>query len=203
MYLIMLGTIRLRSHPLVTTGWRDAAALSIALMGLVTIGPVQLFFPSYAAARFSFWVWGILAVLYLLSSLLIILSCRPRLFVYGLSEDAFFRVLHEAALQIDPGANWHGQTLNLPNASLQLATEPTGARGVQQAVSLNGPNSIAPWLELERELVRRCATVTSTERGWTGFWLLVSGLLLVAAAAGMIFIEPAAALVELREFFTR
>lgn len=201
MYLIMLGAFRLRSRPLVTTGWRDVAALGIALMGLVAIGPVQLFFPTYAAARFSGWVWIILLALYLLTLLLVMLSCRPRLIVYGLGEDAFFQVLQEAAAHVDPEASWHGQTLTFPNVGMQLITEPTGARGVQQAVILSGPGSIQPWLQLESELVKRCAQATATERSWTGFWLIVGGLAILLIALWRVAADPAAALVELRAFF--
>lgn len=203
MYLIMLGAFRLRSRPLVTTGWRDVAALGIALTGLVAIGPLQLFFPTYAAARFSGWIWIILLALYLLTLLLVMLSCRPRLIVYGLGEDAFFQVLQEAAAHVDPEASWHGQTLTMPTVGMQLITEPTGAYGVQQAVILSGPGSIAPWLQLEHELVKRCAHVAATERGWAGFWLIGSGLLLLVAAVAMIVADPASALVELKEFFSR
>lgn len=201
MYLIMLGVFRLRSRPLVTTGWRDVGALGIALIGLIAIGPVQLFFPTYAAARFSGWVWIILLALYLLTLLLIMLSCRPRLIVYGLSEDAFFQVLQEAAAHVDPQASWHGQTLTFPTVGMQLITEPTGARGVQQAIVLSAPGSIAPWLQLEHELVKRCAHVPATERGRAGLWLIAGGIALLAMAISMIADDPSGALVELKEFF--
>lgn len=203
MYLIMLGAFRLRSRPLVTTGWRDVGALGIALMGLIAIGPVQLFFPTYAAARFSGWIWLILLGLYLLTLLLIVLSCRPRLIVYGLSEDAFYQVLQEAAAHVDPEASWHGQTLSFPSVGMQLITEPTGARGVQQAVMLSAPGTIAPWLQLEHELVKRCAHQPATERGWTSLWLIAGGLGLLVLSILLITADPAAALADLYEFFDR
>ena len=203
MYLIMMGAIRLRRRPLVTTGWRDVASLGIAIMGLVAIGPIQLFFPTYAAARFSGWVWAMLLALYMLGLLLVVLSCRPRLIVYGLGEDAFFEALQDAALRVDAHANWQGQILTLPEVGLQLVTEPTGARSIQQVVSVSGLNSITHWMQLERELVKQCAGVVATQRGWAAAWLIAGGTLLIVWTTSMIMSDPAAALVELREFFAR
>ena len=202
-YLIMLGAIRLRRRPLVTTGWRDLAALGIALIGLVAIGPVQLFFPTYASARFSGWVWGMLLMLYLLGLLLIMLSCRPRLIIYGLEEEPFYRILRESATHIDPQANWHGQILTMPSAGLQLVSEPTGSRGVQQATSVSGPASIPQWMQLERELVRRCASERASQQRTGAAWLIGGGLLLIVWPAQMIMSDPAQALIELRQFFIR
>lgn len=203
MYLIMLGRFRLSRRPLVTTGWRDVAAIGIAIMGLVAIGPMQLFFPTYAAARFSIWVWGMLLALYLLSLLLIVLSCRPRLIVYGLNEDNFFRALQQAAQRVDEQANWQGQILTLPGVGLQLAAEPTGARGVQQAASVTSLVNVAPWLQLERELVSECRSVAATDRGWTGLGLVGGGLVLMLLTVAMIAADPAGALVELQELFVK
>lgn len=203
MYLAMLGVLRLRRQPFVTTGWRDVATLGIAVIGLVAIGPIQLFFPSYAAAHFSGWVWGLLLALYLLSLLLLVLSCRPRLIVYGISEDTFYQVLLAAAQRVDSEANWHGQILTLPSARLQLATEPTGALGVQQASSVSSLATVGPWLELERELVKQCAQTTAEVRSWTGLALLLLGLLLGTVAIASVMVDPAQASVDLKEFFIK
>lgn len=203
MYLMMMGAIRLRRRPLVTTGWRDTAALGIAIIGLVAIGPVQLFFPAYAAARFAGWVWVMLLALYLLGLLLVALGCRPRLIVYGLGEDDFFQALQQAAQRIDPAARWEGQILTLPSAGLQLASEPTGARGVQQAVSVSGPGTIPAWTLLERALVQQCADATASLGSWSAVWLIGGGALLIVWAVFRIMADPAVALAELHGFFVR
>ena len=51
LYLLLIGTIRLRPHPFVTTGAKDTATLAIGLLGLVMIGPMELFFPQQAAVN--------------------------------------------------------------------------------------------------------------------------------------------------------
>lgn len=207
MYLILMGSIRLRRRPLVTSGWRDIATLGIAIIGLVAIGPVQLFFPTYAAARFSGWVWVILLVLYLLGLMLVVLSCRPRLIVYGLEHEAFTESLQAAALRVDTASHWQGQILTLPASGLQLVSQPTGTRAIHQAVSISGAGTIDSWVRLENELVQECArsatSPPSLHRRWASATLMFGGVLLIAVAILMIVADPAAAEVELREFFTR
>lgn len=202
-YLMMLGRFRLSRRPLVTTGWRDAGALGIAIMGLVAIGPMQLFFPTYAAARFAGWVWGMLLGLYLLSVLLVVLGCRPRLIIYGLDEEGFAKALHAAAQRVDAAASWQGQILTMPGAGLQLIAEPTGSRGVQTVVSLSSLTSVAPWMQLERELVQECHHLRAAHRGWAGTAMVLTGAVLLLVAAAMILSDPAHALVELKEFVNR
>ena len=202
-YLMLLGRFRLSRQPLVTTGWRDAAALGIAIMGLVAIGPMQLFFPTYAAARFAGWVWGMLLGLYLLSVLLVVLGCRPRLIVYGLDEEGFLKVMHTAAQRVDAAANWQGQILTMPAVGLQLVAEPTGSSGVQTVVSLTSLTSVAPWMQLERELVTECRHTQAAHRGWAGVAMLAGGAMLLIAAIAMVLSDPAHAIVELKEFFNR
>jgi hypothetical protein len=134
---------------------------------------------------------------------LVVLSCRPRLIVYGLDEEAFFSALQAAAQRVDEQASWQGQILTLPSIGLQLAAEPTGARGVQQAVSVSGLASVTPWLQLERELVQVCRSVPAAHRGLTGLALIMGGLALSAMTVAMIMADPAGALLELQEFFVR
>jgi hypothetical protein len=42
-YLLVLGVLNLSSRPLLTTGGRDAAALAMAIAGLMVVGPMELF----------------------------------------------------------------------------------------------------------------------------------------------------------------
>ncbi len=203
MYLVLIGRLRVSRRPLVTTGWRDVAAIGIAIVGLVMIGPMQLFFPTTAAARFAGWVWLMLLALYLLSLFLVVLSCRPRLIVYGIDENRFYDSLVSAARNVDASAAWQGQVLNMPSVGLQLAAEPTGSRSVQQAVCLNGLTSVAPWLHLERELVKQCAQIVTSDRRWVGTALIVAGLVLALAAMFGIISNPAGAYQELRDLIVR
>ncbi len=144
-----------------------------------------------------------LLALYLLSLLLVVLGCRPRLIIYGLGEEQFFYALEAAARRVDAHANWQGHVLTLPSAGLQLMAEPTGAQGVQSAISVAGLTSIAPWMQLEKEVVQECNHLKAQRHSGVGIGLMLFGAGLLVLAVYLIAADPARALIELREFFTR
>ena len=63
-YLWLLGAIGLSRRPVVVSGGRDAAALALAVSGLIFVGPLALLFPESVAARMgpagTKYVWLIL-----------------------------------------------------------------------------------------------------------------------------------------------
>lgn len=202
MYLILIGSLWLRSRPLVTTGWRDMLALGIAASGLVAIGPMELFFPRDAAAFWHGWVWLALFALYMLILMLIILSCRPRFIAYGMNGSEFRATLLEAARRVDPGARWDGEVLNLPGCGIQLAVEPTGTADVYQVASVGSLYNLAAWLTLEREFVKASST-TRRSASRIGVPLILLGFVLLFLAVVPLVIAPADALAQLKEFLNR
>ncbi|MEI7903478.1 MAG: hypothetical protein WCK89_24835, partial [bacterium] len=44
-YAVLLGAINLLRRPFAVSGTRDAAALGLAVSGLVIVGPIELFLP--------------------------------------------------------------------------------------------------------------------------------------------------------------
>lgn len=201
-YLVLIGALRLRNRPLVTTGWRDTLTLGIAASGLVAIGPMQLFFPTQAAARFHGWVWLALFVLYLLGLTMVLLSCKPRLIAYGMDESQFRATLLAAAQQVDPESKWQAEVLTLPTAHIQLAIEPSGASRVQQVVHVGLLQNLQDWMSLEKTFVAAGSTVTCP-RSSAGWPFVVGGALLLAAAVTPMLSNPGEALAQLREFLNR
>ncbi len=114
-YLLVLGTIRILGHALVTTGGRDIAALGVAISGFVAVGPAELFFPNAAATVFGAKIWIALVVFYALIVSLISLTSKPRLVVYGRSPADLYPPLLAAAKRIDPDAvAINGLRIHLP-----------------------------------------------------------------------------------------
>ena len=103
-YLLVLGLIRVSGNVLVTTGGRDVVALGFAVGGLVAAGPAELFFPNAAAGLFGPWVWLALFTFYSLIVLLLSMTARPRLVIYGRSPDQLCHALLDAAKQFDSNA---------------------------------------------------------------------------------------------------
>lgn len=192
----------MRNKPLVTTGWRDIVALGLASLGLVMIGPVQLFFPAQAAAQYHHWVWLALLILYGLAILLLMLASKPRLIAYGLNASEFRNALEVAAKSIDPNAYWDGDVLSLPSTTMQLALEPTASTRVQQVVHFGLLQDLAAWIKLERAVVKQTAQLRCPPSA-AGLPLLIGGLLLLFIVVAPIVRDPATALEGLQRFVNR
>jgi len=201
-YFILVGGLRLRTRPLVTTGWRDTLTLGIAASGLIAIGPMQLFFPAQAAARWHAWVWLALFVLYALGLMMWLISCKPRLVAYGMDDQQFHQALITAARQIDEQAHWNGDVLTLPGAMIQLALEPSGTWRVHQVVHVGILRNFEEWGKLEREFVKtgRQVVCPRSNAGWP---FVIAGLLLLAVAIVPLVNDPSQALAQLKEFLAR
>lgn len=201
-YLILMGGLRLRNRPLVTTGWRDTLTLGIAASGLVAIGPMQLFFPADAAARWHGWVWLALLILYLLGLAMVLLSCRPRLIAYGMDEAQFRKTLLAAAQKVDPNSDWQDDVLTMPNSSIQLAMDPSGTSRVFQVVHVGLLHNLQGWIDLERAFVKQGATA-QCPRSATGWLLVLIGAIALILAITPMLSDPAKALAQLQEFLDR
>lgn len=201
-YFMLVGGLRLRTRPLVTTGWRDTLTLGIAASGLIAIGPMQLFFPAQAAARWHAWVWLALFALYAMGLLMLMLSSKPRLVAYGMDGEQFSSALLSAAREIDDQANWHGEVLTLPQATMQLAIEPSGTLRVHQVVHVGFLRNVQDWIRLERAFVKAGAQVVCprSSAGWP--FVIAGGVLLVLAILPLIN-DPNLALAQLKEFLAR
>jgi hypothetical protein len=198
-YFILIGALRLRTRPLITTGWRDTLTLGIAASGLVALGPMQLFFPAQAASRWHGWVWLALFALYALGLMMLLLSCNPRLVTYGMDDAQFVDSLLKAAQEVDEQAHWDGDVLSLPNAFLQLAIEPSGTARVHQVVLVGMLRNLSDWLKLERAFVR-CGSQTRCPRSSAGWPFTLAGLFLLSLAVIQLANDPNQALAQLREF---
>lgn len=127
-YFLLLGALRLTRRPLVTTGGRDLAAVGVAVCGLVAIGPVQLFFPSMAAAQMGIMVWFVLGMLYILCAALAIFSIRPTIVIYGIRVTEAGELLKRALVSIDSDVHIEESSSQvvLPNRGIRLRIDPLG-----------------------------------------------------------------------------
>jgi hypothetical protein len=201
-YFILVGGLRLRQRPLITTGWRDTLTLGIAGSGLIAIGPMQLFFPNHFAAQWHGWVWLALLMLYVLGLMMILLSCKPRLIAYGLQESQFFAALLDAAREVDSEASWNHSVLSLPNSGIQVAVEPSGAIRVHQVVHVGMLHNIHDWLRLERAFVS-VGSKLHCPRSLAGWPFVLGGCMLLFVALAPMLADPADALAQFRKFIDR
>jgi len=177
-YLLLIGMINLVARPFLTTGGRDTAALGVAVLGFVVVGPMELFMPDAAAARFGMYVWLLMLGLYALSLTLLVLLTRPRLVIYNITIDQLRPVLAELVTELDDEARWAGDSLVLPHLDVQLTVESfPGMRNVQLVAA--GPvQSYDGWRRLETALAEAMRKTRSSSNPYGVFLVLLSVLMI-------------------------
>lgn len=151
-YLAVVGLVNLRRRPLVTSGASDMVALGMGLLGLVFVGPMELFRPELATGQFLNYIWLLLVLLYLLTLALVALVSRPRLVVYNLTPDELRPALSEAAAKVDSSLRWAGDTLVLPRLGVQLYIDSFSLWRHTSLVSSGPHQSLEGWRKLSRQL---------------------------------------------------
>jgi len=190
-YVLLLGAINLSRRPFLVTGTRDAAALGLAIAGFVIVGPMELFFPNAAAARFGPFVWVLLIALYGLCLVGSLLMLRPRLIVYNISLDQLRPVLAEVVAQFDEEARWAGDSLFLPGLGVQLHLDHVpGLRNVSLK-SVGTAQDYVHWKRLEVALAHALGQV-EVRRNPRAISLLTAGVLCIALLVLAIARDPEA-----------
>ena len=180
-YLFVLGMVNLRRRPTVVSGVNDAAALSVALLGLVVVGPFELFMPEPAAAYFGARIWLYLLALYGLFVLLLVLNVRPRIVVYNSTNEQLRPVLARCAETLDDGARWAGDNLLLPKLGVQLHLDPFPPLHNVVLAATGETQNRAGWRKFRKELTLGVAELKSPGRYFGGVLSTAAAICLVAA----------------------
>ena len=198
-YLLLLGAVNLSRRPLLVSGGRDAAALALAVSGLVIIGPMELFVPVGATVQVGPYVWLLLLALYGLCVALSLLLLRPRLVIYNISVDKLRPVLATLVEQLDTDARWAGDSLVLPGLGVQLYVDSFAMLRSASLISAGGNQSHPGWRRLETAL-GDALTREEVARNPGGLSLLGASLLIMAAIVLAIARDPQAVAQPLLEF---
>jgi hypothetical protein len=190
-YLLLLGAINLSRRPLLVSGVRDAAALALAVSGMVLIGPIELFVPFEAASRFGPFVWVLLVALYAMGVALWLLMLRPRLVIYNVSVDYLRPILAEVVSRLDADARWAGDSLAIPALGVQLCMDSSASLRSVSLASAGSRQDPAGWRRLEAALG---AALVREEVGRNprGLGLIAVGLACVAVLVLAIRRDPQA-----------
>ncbi len=192
-YILMLAILNLSKRPFITTGARDIAALGIGISGLVIAGPMELFFPEGAAARFGPWVWLLLIVFYGLCISLTVLLMRPRLVIYNIAVEQLRPMLTEIAMKADTNSRWTGDAMIIPKLGVHFQVEATNwLRNVQLTASGNKQN-FEGWATLEVRLKAETMKTSVRPNSWGIVLGIVSAFLAVTSCAWMLLDKTAVA----------
>ena len=184
-YTNVLGLLRLRSSPTVISGAMDILLLGLAVIGIVSIGPIELFFPRAAYSLLGGWVWIVLIALYIFILMLVALNSVPTLIVYGLHARALKQLMCDLLQEHQIKADWLGDLLELPELGVRASIEPAGRGCISQIHAAGRTQNLTGWFTLERLLVDRISKSKSSQRREAVFWLLTSFALFAVAAIFM------------------
>jgi hypothetical protein len=188
-YLLLIGLINLSRRPSLISGTRDAGALAVAMVGLIVVGPMELFFPEAAAARFGPWIWLMLLAFYTLCVVLVLLLSRPRLVIYNINMDQLRPILAELVPRLDTEARWAGDSLTLPSLGVQLHADSLAVLRNISLVAVGGGQSHAGWRKLERALTDALRHL-QVGRNAQGVNFVLTGLTLLGLLAFLIAHDP-------------
>ena len=190
-YLLLLGAVNLSRRSLLVSGARDAAALALAVSGMVIIGPMELFFPFESAVKLGDYVWILLLALYVMCVILWLLLLRPRLVIYNISVDKLRPILADVVGQFDSDARWAGDGLAIPKLGIQLYMDNFAPLRSVSLISAGGNQNHAGWRRLETTL-RAALVREEVARNPRGISLIVAGLLCIAGIVVSIAHDPEA-----------
>lgn len=176
-YLLGVSAINLRRKPTLLSGASDTAGLGLGVVGLIIIGPMELFMPDAAAARFGSYAWLFMVGLYGMVLILSLLTLRPRLVIYNISSDELRAVLGETVERLEPEARWAGDCLSLPKLGIQLYLDATPAMRNATLVAGGPMQSPSGWKRLELELTQSLKTIR-VGCNYRAIALLAAGLML-------------------------
>jgi hypothetical protein len=200
-YLLAVAMVNLRRRPTVVSGTADVALLSLAVAGLIMIGPMEIFFPESAALYFlGPWVWAPLLALYGLCVVLVLLALRPRLVVYNVSAEELRSILAEVVADLDPEARWAGDSLFLPRLVVQLHLDAVGITRNVSLVASGSRQSPLGWQKLHRGLANSIRKSRAARNG-RGLVFAIVALALIALLACLVAQDPQATVRAMCEMF--
>lgn len=191
-YVLLIGVVNAMRRPLVVAGARDAAALGLAVSGLVIVGPIELLFPVSALLHFGTFVWVLLIALYALCLVLALLLLRPRLVIYNVSAEELRPILAELVAELDAEARWAGDSLVLPKLGVQLHLEGLSAMRNVSLVASGATQNPQGWRQLELALGAALSQVEVPRNRAVAVRFLAAGGLLALAVILAIARDPQA-----------
>lgn len=188
-YLLGISVINMRRRPTLLSGTSDTAGVGLGVIGLIIIGPMELFMPDAAAARFGSFAWLFMIGLYGMVLVLALLTLRPRLVIYNISSDELRAVLGDVVERLEPEARWAGDCLAFPKLGVQLYLDATPAlRNVSLVAGGHLQNPLG-WKRFELELAQSLKTIRVN---WNhrAIGLLAAGLILATIVTVILIKSP-------------
>lgn len=188
-YLIVLGAMNLARRPVMMTGMQDRVLLGLATIGLIVVGPVELFLPVPIYVAYGPAIWLIAIVLLSLVIGLFILMAPPKLVIFNLSGYEVRSVVSETAVGLDPESRWAGDCLHMPNLRVQLLIHVSPGWRNATLTAVGNNQDIQGWHRFGQALAKRLAAM-EVKPNLRGAFLVLSGVVMFVVCTISAFHEP-------------
>ncbi|MGB9687701.1 hypothetical protein [Thermogutta sp.] len=188
-YLMLMGFLNLVRRPVLLTGMQDRILLGLAILGLIVVGPVDLFLPLSVYAAYGSAVWLIALVLLVLVLGLGVLTAPPKIVILNVPVHQVRSIISETAVSLDTDSRWAGDCLLMPNLGVQctLIAWPSWRNVTLAAV---GPTQdFQGWKRFGVALSKRLATV-EVRPNPRGIFLVALGGIVFSLTAFSAFRDP-------------
>lgn len=187
LYWVMIGYLYQRPSPMLLNAAQDTLLFGLGGVGLVLIGPMELFFPNAAYSVLGSWTWFFLLCLYGFVVLLVSLNRRPQWTLYGASAAAARGILARTLEDENIEHAWHDFILVVPELGIQAIVEPANPTDRAAHLSRCGRvQDILGWHRLEKLITKRLPNEPSTRGGVP--WILV-GLAMLVATGFLVWMD--------------
>lgn len=187
LYCVLVGYLYQRPHPMLINAAQDTLLFGMGAVGLIVIGPMELFFPNAAYSLLGAWTWFFLLCLYGFVVLFVALNRRPQWTLYGSSASAMRGILGRVLEERDIAHSWEGSILVVPELGIRAIVEPANASDRAAHLTRCGrEQSVIGWYRLEKLVTERLQSEPST-RG--GFPWIAMGLTMIFASLSLFWID--------------
>ncbi|XZE18589.1 hypothetical protein SH449x_003886 [Pirellulaceae bacterium SH449] len=200
LYFAVIGMFRIRRTPTVISRPLDVLLLGMACLGLVAVGPLELFFPRAAYSVVGNWIWLVLLSLYALLVLLTAFHIPPGIVIYGASKELVRGAMETWFAEKEEKLEWLGDSFRCASTNIQGQIEEAGWSSVTQVKSVGKQQNLLQWIELDRALHIRLAALRPSGMRAGAAWFGV-GVLLLLIGFGFLALDVARLNETLAQFF--
>jgi len=184
-YFVVIGLIRLKKSPTVVSRPLDVLLLGMACVGIVAVGPLELFFPRAAFSVVGNWVWLVLLSLYSLLVLLIAFHYPPGIVIYGTAKEAVKSIVKSSYAANNVDLEWLGDSFRSDSCNIHAQIEDAGWSSVTQIKAIGKDQNITEWINLDRILHKQLSGTPPTGRA-SGFAWCGMGVIIVVIGFGLL-----------------
>lgn len=199
-YFVVLGLLCAAPRPLVVSGGRDVLAMGLASVGLMIVGPMELFLPEAAADRFGWFVWPMMVAVYLLIIILYVLTERPRIVVYNVKLEDMGELLTKACRDLDPSLEVRTQIVESESQGIAFSIEPARYSKNLELVAGGGAQSLSAWRRLEQALSEHARSIRSGFNSHA-LSLVLTGLVMLIGASYFVAYDSDRVAQNFRQMF--